>query len=57
MSATVEVEPGVHVPIKCGDHDAAGVPPAPCLEPGSMDRCELCPASPTYWRKTEGRAA
>lgn len=52
MTATVEVEPGVFVPLKCKDHDAAGVTPNPCTVPGSMSKCQLCPASPTYWRKT-----
>lgn len=53
MTGTVEVEPGVFVPLKCGDHDAAGVPPNPCREPGSMLRCQLCPNSPSYWRRQE----
>lgn len=57
MSATVEVEPGVHVPVKCKEHDAAGVPPNPCREPGSALKCQLCPASPTYWRRTEREGA
>lgn len=53
MTATVEDEPGVLVPLKCKDHDAAGVPRNDCTEPGSQLKCQLCPASPTYWRRTE----
>lgn len=54
MTATVEVEPGMLVPLKCPSHNAAGVTPNPCTQPGSMARCMLCPASPTFWRKTAG---
>lgn len=57
MSATVEALPGEFVPVKCRDHDAAGVPRTDCTEPGSKLRCQLCPASPTFWRKTEGGTA
>lgn len=41
------------VPSKCSPPPGAGVPPNPCLEPGSLPRCQLCPTSPNYWRKTE----
>lgn len=40
----------VSVPLKCESEHAAGSPAVPCPEPGSMLRCQLCPASPTYWR-------
>jgi hypothetical protein len=53
MSATVEVSPGEHIPLKCKDHDAAGVPRTDCTEPGSSPRCMLCPASPTFWLRAE----
>lgn len=23
-----------------------------CVEPGSLVRCQLCPHSPTYWRRS-----
>jgi hypothetical protein len=53
VTATVEVEPGVHVPLKCDPTPGAGVPPNPCTEPGTQPKCQLCPASPNYWRTTE----
>lgn len=51
MNRTVEVTPGVYVPVKCEDTGAPGSPPNPCTEPGSLPRCQLCPVSPNYWRK------
>ena len=58
MSTTVEVKPGVHVPLKCTDHNAAGVPRSDCTVPGSQLKCRLCPASQNYWRrKSKGVAA
>lgn len=46
-----DIPPG---PIKCTDHDAPGVPRNDCTEPGSRLKCQLCPASPTYWRRHHG---
>lgn len=40
------------VPSKCPAPPGAGIDPNPCREPGSLLRCQLCPASPTYWRRT-----
>lgn len=42
------------VPLKCDPKTGAGVEPNPCPKPGSLPRCKICPASPTYWRKTTG---
>ena len=39
------------VPSKCASAAAAGSPANPCLEPGSLLRCHLCPDSPNYWRR------
>jgi hypothetical protein len=38
------------VPLKC-EPRAAGVDPNECVEPGSLPRCQICPLSPTYWRR------
>lgn len=38
------------VPDKCEGPTGAGIEPNPCLEPGSLPRCGLCPKSHTYWR-------
>lgn len=50
---TIEVEPGLHVPLKCDGPSGAGIDPRPCTEPSSLTRCQLCPASPDYWRRCE----
>lgn len=52
MTATVEVG-SAPIPLKCRDHDAAGVPRNDCTEPGSQLKCQLCPASPNYWLREE----
>lgn len=39
------------VPSKCAGHGGPGVPANPCTRPGSLPRCQLCPASPNYWRR------
>ncbi|GAA0527173.1 hypothetical protein GCM10010172_04640 [Paractinoplanes ferrugineus] len=41
------------VPLKCKPEQAANVPDNPCVRPGEQLRCRLCPASPSYWRRTE----
>lgn len=38
-------------PSKCDATPGAGVPRNPCTVPGSQPRCQLCPASPTFWRR------
>jgi hypothetical protein len=53
VTAHVEVEPGVFVPSKCNPTPGAGVEPNPCREPGSKLRCQLCPVSSTYWRRSD----
>lgn len=37
------------VPVKCAPMD--------CGEPGSKPACQLCPNSPTYWRRAETQEA
>ncbi len=39
-------------PSKCHDQQAAGVTPNPCRAPGQLLRCQLCPASETFWRRS-----
>jgi hypothetical protein len=39
------------VPSKCAGPTGPGIEPNPCTEPGGLPRCQLCPNSPTYWRK------
>ena len=41
------------IPSKCAGPTGAGVDPNPCIEPGSLPRCQLCPESPNYWLRTE----
>jgi hypothetical protein len=41
------------VPDKCDPTPGAGVERNPCTEPGTLPRCELCPRSPNYWRRSE----
>lgn len=40
------------VPSKCPEPSGAGITPNSCATPGSLLRCQICPESPTYWRKT-----
>ena len=40
------------VPSKCPAPPGAGIEPNPCREPGSLLRCQLCPDSPSFWRRT-----
>jgi len=41
------------IPSKCAGHGGPGIPANPCLVPGSLPRCQLCPSSPTYFRRAE----
>lgn len=52
QAPNVRAEP-TPVPDKCAGATGAGITPNPCTEPGSLPRCQLCPKSPTYWRKQE----
>lgn len=55
MTADVVSWPGrapeapADVPSKCKDADAAGSPANPCLVPGTLLRCLICPDSPNYY--------
>lgn len=46
-----EAVPRATVPDKCDPLIGAGVEANPCTKPGSLPRCQLCPKSPTYWRR------
>lgn len=48
---TQDTDRAGRVPEKCAPPTGAGIEPKPCMEPGSLPRCQLCPKSPTYWRK------
>jgi hypothetical protein len=41
-------------PLKCDGAATPEHPAVPCAEPGTLPRCQICPASPTYWRRRHG---
>jgi hypothetical protein len=51
VTTVVELARPTDVPSKCPGHGGPGIPANPCIKPGSLLRCMVCPQWSGYWRK------